>query len=103
MGLIKARKSSAALKVLSKADKNADKAIENFFAEDERVSEPRVARLVSQLIPEGQGLFLSNSMPIRDMGQLCGFQGKVCFCQWQSRGQRYRRADCFGGRVCAGV
>ncbi len=66
-GQLKRRKSSAALKILFKADKNADKAIEAFLAEDERLSEPRIARLVSQLVPEGHGLFLSNSMPIRDM------------------------------------
>ena len=77
MGLIKPRKSSAALKILSKANKNADKAIESFLAEDERLSEPRVARLISQLIPEDQGLFLSNSMPIRDMGNYADFKGNV--------------------------
>jgi 2-succinyl-5-enolpyruvyl-6-hydroxy-3-cyclohexene-1-carboxylate synthase len=77
MGLLKPRRSSTALKVLSKVDKIADKAIEFFFAEDERVSEPRVARLVSQLIPEGQGLFLGNSMPIRDMGDYADHRGEV--------------------------
>ena len=38
IGLLKPRKSSVALKVLSKANKNADKAIESFLAEDERLS-----------------------------------------------------------------
>jgi 2-succinyl-5-enolpyruvyl-6-hydroxy-3-cyclohexene-1-carboxylate synthase len=77
MGRLKGRKSSAALKVLSKANKNADRSIESFLAQDERVSEPRIARLVSQLVPEGQGLFLSNSMPIRDMGHYADFKGKA--------------------------
>jgi len=77
IGLIKPRKSSPALKVLSKANKAADKAIESFLSEDERVSEPRIARLVSQLIPEAQGLFLSNSMPIRDMANYADFKGSV--------------------------
>ena len=77
VGLIKPRKSSQALKILSKADKTADKAIESYFAQDEGVSEPRIARLVSQLIPEAQGLFLSNSMPIRDMGNYADFKGNV--------------------------
>jgi 2-succinyl-5-enolpyruvyl-6-hydroxy-3-cyclohexene-1-carboxylate synthase len=76
-GLLKGRKSSTALKALSKANKNADKAIETFLAQDERLSEPRIARLVSQLIPEGQGLFLSNSMPIRDMGNYADFKGRA--------------------------
>jgi len=77
IGLIKPRKSSTALKVLSKANKIADKAIESFLVKDERLSEPRVARLVSQLIPEAQGLFLSNSMPIRDMGNYADFKANV--------------------------
>jgi 2-succinyl-5-enolpyruvyl-6-hydroxy-3-cyclohexene-1-carboxylate synthase len=76
-GALKPRKSSAALKALSKANKIADKAIESFFAEDEHLTEPRVARLVSQLIPEGQGVFLGNSMPIRDMANFADFKGKV--------------------------
>jgi len=79
MGLLKPRKNSTALKVLSKADKIVDRTIENFLAEDERLSEPRVARLVSQLIPEAQGLFLSNSMPIRDMCEYADANGHfVC-------------------------
>ena len=77
VGLLKPRKSSTALKALAKADKNADKSIESFFDKDEHLSEPRIARLVSQLIPEAQGLFLSNSMPIRDMGHYADFKGSV--------------------------
>jgi len=77
MGPLKPRKSSAALKALSKANKIVDRTIENFLAEDERLSEPRVARLVSQLVPEAQGLFLGNSMPIRDMCDYADFKGKV--------------------------
>jgi len=77
IGLIKPRKASAALKALSKADQMADKTIESILSEDERVSEPRIARLVSQMIPEGQGLFLSNSMPIRDMGNYADPKGNV--------------------------
>ena len=76
VGLIKPRKASKALKVLSKANKDADKAIESFLSKDDRISEPRIARSVSQLIPEGQGLFLSNSMPISDMGNYADFKGK---------------------------
>jgi len=79
IGLIKPRKASAALKILSKSYKIADKAIESFLAEDEGLSEPRVARLISQMIPEGQGLFLSNSMPIRDMGNYADYKGKAVF------------------------
>jgi 2-succinyl-5-enolpyruvyl-6-hydroxy-3-cyclohexene-1-carboxylate synthase len=77
IGLIKPRKISAALKVLSKADKMADKTIESLLFKEERISEPHVARLVSQLIPESQGLFLSNSMPIRDMANYADFKGSA--------------------------
>ncbi|MDE2223169.1 MAG: 2-succinyl-5-enolpyruvyl-6-hydroxy-3-cyclohexene-1-carboxylic-acid synthase [Candidatus Omnitrophica bacterium] len=79
IGLIKPRKPSPALKSLSKADRAADRSIERFLAEDVRLNEPGVARLVSQLIPEGQGLFLSNSMPVRDMGNYADFKGKTVF------------------------
>jgi len=79
VGLIKPRKDSTTLKLLSKANKSADKAIEDFLAEDERVNEPCIARLVSQLVPESQGLFLSNSMPIRDMANYADFKGKAVF------------------------
>ena len=77
LGLLKLCKNSTALKVLAKADKIVDKEIESFFAKDERASEPRVARLVSQLVPEGHGLFLGNSMPIRDMANFADFKGNV--------------------------
>ena len=75
--LIKPRKGSTALKALSKADRMMDKTIESYLARDERLSEPCVARLVSQLIPEGHGLFLGNSMPIRDMSNYADFKGRV--------------------------
>ena len=77
VGLIKPRKTSAALKILAKANKDADRAIEISLSKDGRLSEPYAARLISQMIPEGQGLFLSNSMPIRDMGNFGDFKGKV--------------------------
>ena len=77
IGLIKPRKTSVALKVLSKANKVADQIIEDSFEMDGPVNEPRIARLVSQLIPEGQGLFLSNSMPVRDMANYADFKGRA--------------------------
>jgi 2-succinyl-5-enolpyruvyl-6-hydroxy-3-cyclohexene-1-carboxylate synthase len=74
---VKTRKDSSALKLLSKADKAADKSIESFLAQEDSLNEPQVARLVSQLIPEAHGLFLSNSMPIRDMANYADFKGKA--------------------------
>ncbi len=77
VGLIKPRRKSKALTVLSRFNKTADKALEMFLSKDEYISEPRIARLVSQMIPEGQGLFLGNSMPIRDMGNYADFKGST--------------------------
>jgi len=76
IGLIKPRKPSANLKILSKANKLADKTIEEFLSRQDKPSEPSIARAVSQMIPEDSGLFLSNSMPIRDMGNYADFKGK---------------------------
>lgn len=77
IGRIKPRKPSKAQKLLSKANLAADKAIESFLAQEERLCEPGVARLVSRLIPVKQGLFLANSMPIRDMDSYADFRGKA--------------------------
>jgi 2-succinyl-5-enolpyruvyl-6-hydroxy-3-cyclohexene-1-carboxylate synthase len=41
-----------------------------------RLSEPAVNRLVSQLIPESQAMFLSNSLPIREMDMFGDSTGK---------------------------
>ncbi len=79
MGPFKGRKPSKALKLLSKADEVVDKAIENFFTDDGPLNEPGIARLVSQLIPKAQGLFLANSMPIRDMDSYADFKGNPVF------------------------
>jgi len=79
IGPIKLRKPSRAQKILSKANQAVQKAIESFFADDEPLSEPHVARLVSQLIPKTQGLFLANSMPIRDMDSYADFKGNTVF------------------------
>ncbi len=44
-----------------------DRLIAQHIAEDIALTEPYVARRISELIPEGGGLFVSNSMPVRDM------------------------------------
>jgi len=64
--LIKPRKPSAALKLLSKANLAVDQTIET-FSSGERLSEPQAARLITQHIPKGHALFLANSMPIREI------------------------------------
>ncbi len=77
--MLKTRPASTALKQLRKANVLMDKVIENFFSGDACLSEPKVARLVSQLIPQGSGLFLSNSMPIRDMDFYADFKGQAVY------------------------
>jgi 2-succinyl-5-enolpyruvyl-6-hydroxy-3-cyclohexene-1-carboxylate synthase len=78
-GRLKPRKASSAFKILSKAGHNAGKAIESALIKDGRLSEPLVARLVSQKIPKGQGLFLGNSMPVRDMANYADSGGSAVF------------------------
>jgi 2-succinyl-5-enolpyruvyl-6-hydroxy-3-cyclohexene-1-carboxylate synthase len=41
--------------------------IDDFLFQSQEISEPFVARMISRYIPEQHGLFLANSMPIRDM------------------------------------
>lgn len=45
----------------------ADTAIREALSRHEGLSEPAVARIISENIPEGGALFLGNSLPIRDM------------------------------------
>ena len=62
---IKNRKPSRSLRLLSKANRIVDGAIEEYLTADETLCEPRVARMISQQILHGSGLFLANSMPVR--------------------------------------
>ena len=52
-----------------------DQKIERFVRGQAQLSEPVAARLVAQNIPAGQGLFLANSMPIRDMDMYADYKG----------------------------
>lgn len=49
--------------------RKAAELIDNCCGPDQPVSEISAARIVSRLIEETEGLFLSNSMPVRDMDQ----------------------------------
>ncbi|HYW18736.1 MAG TPA: 2-succinyl-5-enolpyruvyl-6-hydroxy-3-cyclohexene-1-carboxylic-acid synthase [Nodularia sp. (in: cyanobacteria)] len=44
-----------------------DQSIDDFLFSGQEISEPAVARMISRYIPQDHGLFLANSMPIRDM------------------------------------
>lgn len=52
-----------------------DNGIDTWLDTDKHISEISVARLVSRQIPNGWGLFLSNSMPIRDMDMYAATDG----------------------------
>ncbi len=65
------------LKNLCKADLACEKILnENLFPQSNLLTEPAVARLVSQLIPKNSGFFIGNSMPIRDLGLFASKQGE---------------------------
>jgi 2-succinyl-5-enolpyruvyl-6-hydroxy-3-cyclohexene-1-carboxylate synthase len=73
--LIKPRKASASLKVLAKANRSVDQLIEHFVLAGDGLTEPAVARLISQLIPKEHALFLANSMPVREVDFYADFKG----------------------------
>ncbi len=45
----------------------AEIVFENSIDKQNKITEPGIARVVSQLVPENHGLFLANSMPVREM------------------------------------
>ena len=59
--------------------------LSDFFYLHDGISEPQIARLVSKHIPDGQGLFLAGSMPIRDM-DMFGQVGNAAITVGSNRG-----------------
>ncbi len=60
--------------------KNYSEKINNLYSDiknDNRISEVSLARIISQLITKDNGLFLSNSMPIRDMDTFADRDGAI--------------------------
>jgi 2-succinyl-5-enolpyruvyl-6-hydroxy-3-cyclohexene-1-carboxylate synthase len=55
------------LEQFTKASDIVGRILHEVIDDDDRLSEPAVARLISQNIRPDSGLFVSNSMPIRDM------------------------------------
>ncbi len=49
------------------ASEYASQTIEQFVGDQPALSEPAIARTITQLIPEQHALFIGNSMPVRDM------------------------------------
>jgi len=69
-----ARYASLLLQLDDVAASAADQALEAEEGSPElqgRPTEPRIARVVSEMLPQGWGLFLGNSMPIRDVDMFC--------------------------------
>jgi 2-succinyl-5-enolpyruvyl-6-hydroxy-3-cyclohexene-1-carboxylate synthase len=61
------------VKKLKSYDKNASSLLEDFMQTERGISEISVSIMISSNIPEDHGLFLANSMPIRDMDMYAEF------------------------------
>ncbi len=72
---VKKRQASSLLRHLSLYNEQAHDFIEHSLMETGMLTEPLAARLISSMVPQGQGLFLSNSMPIRDMDFYGNYEG----------------------------
>ncbi len=78
------RKENTFLSHLQNANKVVEETINNFletsselFETPHELSEPEVARLISQLIPKNTGLFLASSLPVREMDMYADFKGNA--------------------------
>jgi isochorismate synthase/2-succinyl-5-enolpyruvyl-6-hydroxy-3-cyclohexene-1-carboxylate synthase/2-succinyl-6-hydroxy-2,4-cyclohexadiene-1-carboxylate synthase/O-succinylbenzoate synthase len=58
---------TAYCQLLQTLDSEASLAIDDALSQFVELTEPAVARLLSQELPPGEGLFIGNSMPIRDL------------------------------------
>ncbi len=65
------------LKKFKKADNAVKALIDRHIGDDPAISEPAVARIVSTHIATDNGLFLGNSMPVRDMDMYADSSGPV--------------------------
>ncbi len=77
---ISQRPSSLLFRRFQKQDMLCEKIINDTILKTSAlINEPAVARIVSQLIPKNSGLFISNSMPIRDMNHFASKEGSSVF------------------------
>jgi 2-succinyl-5-enolpyruvyl-6-hydroxy-3-cyclohexene-1-carboxylate synthase len=65
------------LKLLLQRSYTLNLKIDNFLDSQTHLSEPAIVRTISQLIPPQHGLWLGNSMPIRDMDMYGASQSKA--------------------------
>lgn len=70
------RKPMDSLEYLREQDERVENHLEKFSKKD-ILSEPLVARIISREIPSNEGLFLSNSMPVRDMDMYAAADGNA--------------------------
>jgi 2-succinyl-5-enolpyruvyl-6-hydroxy-3-cyclohexene-1-carboxylate synthase len=64
---ISTKRETSYSKLYSDLSTQTDALIDHMIEENQQLSEPFIARHLSSSIPDGTSLFLSNSMPIRDM------------------------------------
>ncbi len=69
-------KANPFLSSLQKLNEKTDRVIEECLGKEPQLSEAAVGRLVTQYIPADTGLFLSNSLPIREMDMYGDPKGK---------------------------
>ncbi len=69
-------KTNPFLSSLQKLNAKIDRVVEEYFGKEAQFSEAAAARLVTQHIPAGTGLFLSNSLPIREVDMYADPKGK---------------------------
>ncbi len=74
---LKTKKPAVQILSLRSFSRRIQAALDQFLEKKNLLSEPLVVRLISQYIPKGSGLFLSNSMPIRDMDMYAACKGEA--------------------------
>lgn len=72
--VVQSRPDQSRVKRLKQYDDQAGQMLESFLDSQSAVSEIAVAHIISRTIPSVHGLFLANSMPIRDMDMYASFQ-----------------------------
>ncbi len=81
LGFLRTQLPGVWLKQLQGQSNQIDRILEKFVQKQKSLSEPLLARLISQHIPADSGLFLANSMPIRDMDMYADHKGKPVVVQ----------------------
>lgn len=74
--LIKQRNDNPFMEKLKKMSAETEKIIDKYIDDNKNINEIFIAREVSNLIPDNSGLFLSNSMPVRDMDMYSSVNNK---------------------------